>query len=84
MAKPPRNGGHSRSRAVEGEAPRGIAANRLLAVHGLLGARPEEDDQGALQFREDIYDRDAALMAALRKRLPVAPRIATAQAGPLN
>jgi negative regulator of sigma E activity len=31
------------------------------------------DDQGKLQFREDIYDRDGALDEALQQRNPYLP-----------
>ncbi|EWY41195.1 hypothetical protein N825_31580 [Skermanella stibiiresistens SB22] len=36
------------------------------------------DEAGKVQFREDIYDRDAAFTAALAKRLPVQQTVAQA------
>jgi murein L,D-transpeptidase YcbB/YkuD len=60
------------SAALASGARRVVRIPLPIRVH-LLYMTAWMDDQGKLQFREDIYDRDGALDEALQQRNPYLP-----------
>ena len=68
-------------RAIATGATRVVAAARALPVY-LLYWTALVDDEGRLQLREDTYDRDARVAAALARSPHAAPRPVTSPRAP--